>query len=352
MTTMPPAKSSGSRNRWPLLGITLRVFELQCALLVRRDHGDAGMHRVYDLAPRLGVESVGELAQPLVQSAPELNACGNRWRHLDRAQARDMLVADPAVLPVGFDQAHCQPVGRLAKVHEYCSGTIIASLPSEARPLLAAPASSSRTLFHSITSSACASNVGGTVRPSAFAVNQIDDEIEFGRLLDRQVGRLRAAQDLVDIVSSAPSVSGHPRNFFVAPVRQGSYSLEWPSGYGAGLGIPFSVAEPARRNRGGSRCRCRAISTPPARNICATSTRPSAWARPPIRVALAGQRARSPRRRCATPSATQASSPPTSTACCPISPATRPSRRSSPAISASASTSTWTCSAAAPRPKR
>jgi hypothetical protein len=24
----------------------------------------------------------------------------------------------------------------------------------------------------------------------------------------------------------------------------------------AGLGIPFSIAEPARRNRGGSRCRC------------------------------------------------------------------------------------------------
>jgi len=143
MTTMPPAKSSGSRNRWPLLGITLRVFELQCALLVRRDHGDASMHRVYDLAPRLGVESVGELVQPLVQSAPELNACGNRWRHLDRAQARDMLVANPAVLPVGFDQAHCQPVGRLAKVHEHYSGTIPARfLPSEARPLFAAPAGS------------------------------------------------------------------------------------------------------------------------------------------------------------------------------------------------------------------
>src|SRR5262249_49798707 len=112
------------------------------------------------------------------------------------------------------------------------------------------------------------------------------------------------------------------RNFLSQPARsasnegephQGSYSLEWPSGYGAELGIPFSVAEPERRTRGGSRARCRAISTPPARNICATSTRPSASARPPIRVALAGQRARSPRRRCATPSATQASSPPTST---------------------------------------
>src|ERR1700674_3678301 len=33
---------------------------------------------------------------------------------------------------------------------------------------------------------------------------QIDDEIEFGRLLDRDVGRLRPAQNLVDIVGGAP----------------------------------------------------------------------------------------------------------------------------------------------------
>jgi hypothetical protein len=35
------------------------------------------MHRANDLAPRLGVEPVGELVQPLVQCAPELNAGGN-----------------------------------------------------------------------------------------------------------------------------------------------------------------------------------------------------------------------------------------------------------------------------------
>ena len=33
---------------------------------------------------------------------------------------------------------------------------------------------------------------------------QVDDEIEFGRLLDREVTRLRPAQNLVDIVSGAP----------------------------------------------------------------------------------------------------------------------------------------------------
>src|SRR5262245_15941586 len=110
--------------------------------------------------------------QPLVQPAPELNAGGHRWRRLDRAQApRDVLVANPAVLPAVLNQAHCQPIGRLAKVHEHCSGTIRARfLPSEAGPLLAAPASSWRTMCHSITSSARASKVGGMAIPTALAV--------------------------------------------------------------------------------------------------------------------------------------------------------------------------------------
>ena len=134
------------------------------------------MHGAHDLAPRLGVELVGELRQPLVQSVPELNAGGNRWRRLDRAQARDMLVADLAVLPAGLHQAHCQPVGRLAKVHEHRSGMMrgspqgIAFLPGGARPLVAALASSWRTARHSITSSARASSVIGKVSPSVLAV--------------------------------------------------------------------------------------------------------------------------------------------------------------------------------------
>src|SRR5262249_5672658 len=129
------------------------------------------VHRHHDLAPRLGVKPVGELGQPLVQPAPELNAGGHRWRRLDRAQARDVLVANPAVLPAVLNQAHCQPIRRLAKVHEHCSGTIRARfLPGEAGPLLAAPGSSWRTTCHSITSSARASNVGGTSMPIALAV--------------------------------------------------------------------------------------------------------------------------------------------------------------------------------------
>src|SRR5262245_14422424 len=106
-----------------------------------------------------------------MQPAPELNAGGHRWWRLDRAQVRDVIVANPAVLPAVLNQAHCQPIGRLAKVHEHCSGTIRARfLPSEAGPLLDAPASSWRTTCHSITSSARASSVGGTSRPSALAV--------------------------------------------------------------------------------------------------------------------------------------------------------------------------------------
>src|SRR6516165_10479747 len=87
-----------------------------------------------------------------------------------------MLVADLAVLPTALNQAHCQPVGRLAKVHEHCSATVrarspkVASLASGARPLVAAPASSWRTARHSITSSARPSSVGGISRPSTLAV--------------------------------------------------------------------------------------------------------------------------------------------------------------------------------------
>ena len=40
---------------------------------------------------------------------------------------------------------------------------------------------------------------GGTVRPSALAVVEIDDQLEFGRLLDRDVARLCPVQNLVDI---------------------------------------------------------------------------------------------------------------------------------------------------------
>ena len=57
---------------------------------------------------------------------------------------------------------------------------------------------------HSITSSARASSVGGIVEAERLGGRQVDDQIELGRLLDREVGRLRPAQNLVDIVGGAP----------------------------------------------------------------------------------------------------------------------------------------------------
>ena len=55
------------------------------------------------------------------------------------------------------------------------------------------------TVAHSITSSARASSVGGTSRPSALAVFEIDDQLELGRLQDRQVGRLRALENAAGV---------------------------------------------------------------------------------------------------------------------------------------------------------
>ena len=49
--------------------------------------------------------------------------------------------------------------------------------------------------IHSMTSSAMASSVGGTVRPSILAVWCVDDQLELARLHDGQVCRLRALED-------------------------------------------------------------------------------------------------------------------------------------------------------------
>ena len=68
--------------------------------------------------------------------------------------------------------------------------------PAEQRDELAA--------FHSITSSARASSVGGTSRPSALAVLRLITSLVLGRRLHRQVGRLLALEDAVDVVGRAP----------------------------------------------------------------------------------------------------------------------------------------------------
>jgi hypothetical protein len=58
---------------------------------------------------------------------------------------------------------------------------------------LPSPAMMSR--LHSITSSASANKSGGTMKPQCLSCLQIDDKLEIGWLLDRQVGRLRAIKN-------------------------------------------------------------------------------------------------------------------------------------------------------------
>ena len=53
--------------------------------------------------------------------------------------------------------------------------------------------------LHSITSSARASSVGGTSRPSILGGLDVDDQLELGRLHDRQVSRLLTLEDTAGI---------------------------------------------------------------------------------------------------------------------------------------------------------
>jgi hypothetical protein len=59
---------------------------------------------------------------------------------------------------------------------------------------------------YSITSSARASTTGGTVTVDRLSSFKVDDQLELGRLLDRNVGRFRPAQNLVGELSGAGSI--------------------------------------------------------------------------------------------------------------------------------------------------
>ena len=63
----------------------------------------------------------------------------------------------------------------------------------------------SKQCSYSITSSARASNCGGTVEAKCLGGFQIDDQFELGRLLDRQIGGLFALEDAIDVTCCAPS---------------------------------------------------------------------------------------------------------------------------------------------------
>ena len=70
----------------------------------------------------------------------------------------------------------------------------------------------SKTAVYSITSSARASSVGGTVRPSMLRGLGIDDQLELGRLHDRQVRGLGALEDATGI--DARPGDTHPQCWF------------------------------------------------------------------------------------------------------------------------------------------
>jgi hypothetical protein len=66
-------------------------------------------------------------------------------------------------------------------------------LPNRSACLKSANNGSERS--YSITSSAIASIVGGTVRPSVLAVLEVDRQLEFCGLHDRQVGRFLSLEN-------------------------------------------------------------------------------------------------------------------------------------------------------------
>ena len=61
-----------------------------------------------------------------------------------------------------------------------------------------------RTPLHSITSSARASTDGGIVEPERLGGLEVEHRLILGRRLNRQIGRLLALEDAVDIAGRAP----------------------------------------------------------------------------------------------------------------------------------------------------
>ena len=85
--------------------------------------------------------------------------------------------------------------GGAAEVHgRTASAAFDANDPKRSSPWLSNCAATNGLDAHSITASARASSVGGTLMPSALAVLRFSAKIELGRLLDRDVGWLRPAQ--------------------------------------------------------------------------------------------------------------------------------------------------------------
>ena len=86
----------------------------------RRDHRDASVDVTEDLRLRRGfAEPVRELGEALMQVLPERHAVLDGWGHVDRAEAGEVLVPDPAVDAAGLDEAHPEAVLGLAEADEH-----------------------------------------------------------------------------------------------------------------------------------------------------------------------------------------------------------------------------------------
>ena len=70
-------------------------------------------------------------------------------------------------------------------------------------PQLRTHAVQQTSIRYSITSSARASSVGGTVEAERLGSLEVDDQLVLGRRLHRQVGWLLALEDAVDVAGRA-----------------------------------------------------------------------------------------------------------------------------------------------------
>ena len=106
----------------PLIG--LEIFLLKSPQLFDRDHRNARVRFAEDFALGGRVEPVGQLRESLMQRVSECRALGNGCRHLDRSEARDVLVPDLTFDPARLDQADLQAERRLPTPDEHRSGTL------------------------------------------------------------------------------------------------------------------------------------------------------------------------------------------------------------------------------------
>ena len=99
--------------------VLLGTFKLQRRELVLCRHRHAGMYGAENLGLHLGVETVREPLEALMQASPELDPVGHGWARNDRPEAGDVLMADFTAFPAGFDEAELQPARGLAEANKH-----------------------------------------------------------------------------------------------------------------------------------------------------------------------------------------------------------------------------------------